>query len=946
MRSSCLLAKLLAATLALGAANPAARAQQPAPTAAASMAPAPLSALVEAVRIPYETFTLRNGLRVIVHTDRKTPVVAVSVWYGVGSADEPRGKTGFAHLFEHLMFNGSAGYDGEFFEPLEEVGATNYNGTTSFDRTNYFQNVPTPALELALFLEADRMGNLLPALTQEKLDNQRGVVQNEKRQGDNQPYGLVFYKLAGTLFPEGHPYHHLPIGSMADLDAATLETARDWFRTHYGPNNAVLVLAGDIDVATARPLVERYFGRIPRRPATPNRVTPVPPTPQTRATMNDAVPNARLYFAWTAPPLTDPAYPQVEIAMAILAGGQSSRLYNDLVRDRKLAVNVGGGTLDGELAGMAFLVVDVRPGVEPAQVEARVAELLDAFRREGPSADEVGRVATRAVSSTIRGLEAVGGFGGKAVTLAEGMLYANDPGFYRRQLAAVASATPASVRAAAARWMPGEGFRLAVMPGQRGPAELALIGASGKPPAGADTQRQAREPDRSKLPRVMGEAAFDFPAIERATLSNGVEVQLARRTAVPVVLVSASFDAGLSADDPARPGTAAMVNALLNEGTLRRTGPQIIEEAERLGASLGFGQSPDRTRATLSALRPNLAASLDLFADVVMNPRFDPAEVERVRAIRLAALAQEEANPGALAQRLAGPAIYGEGHPYARPGSGTRAGLAAVTRDDLVRWHRSWMRPETMTLFVAGDTTLAEIVPLLERTLGSWRADPAVPRGTKASLPPVPARPGRVLLVNQPDAPQSFIAAGMPLATTGRDDPIALDLANDILGGSFTSRLNSDLRETKGWSYGVRSQAPLVAGQMAFRIAAPVQTDRTAESIVALKQNIRAFTGPQPPTPTELLRALNANTLSLPGSFESASAVLTAMEGNALYGRPDDYFERLSPRLRALGAADLARTMAEAVDPDRLQWVVVGDAGKVRPQLEALGLPVEVRAAP
>lgn len=941
MRRFPLLAALLAAGLAV---PPAALAQQPA--AAATPAPAPLSALVDAVSIPYETFTLRNGLRVIVHTDRKTPVVAVSVWYGVGSADEPKGKTGFAHLFEHLMFNGSGGYDGEFFEPLEEVGATNYNGTTSFDRTNYFQNVPTPALEMALFLEADRMGNLLPALTQEKLDNQRGVVQNEKRQGDNQPYGLVFYKLAATLFPEGHPYHHLPIGSMEDLDAATLETARQWFETHYGPNNAVLVLAGDIDARTARPLVEKHFGRIPRRAATPNRVTPVPPTPQTRAVMNDAVPNPRLYFAWTAPTLTDPAFTDLDIATAVLASGQSSRLYNDLVRERKLAVNVGGGTLEGELAGFSFLTVDVRPGVDPAQVEARVAELLDQFRREGPTADEVQRVATRIASNTIRGLEAVGGFGGKAVALAEGALYANDPAFYRTQLRRVAAATPASVRAAASRWMPGQGFRLAVMPGQRGPAELALIGASGKPPASADTQRVAKEPDRSKLPKVAGEAAFDFPAVERATLSNGVQVHFARRTAVPVVQVAASFDAGIAADNPARPGTAALVNALLNEGTLRRTGPQIIEEAERLGAALGFGQSPDRTRGTLSALKPNLAASLDLFADVLMNPRFDPAEVERVRAIRLAALAQEEANPAALAQRLLPAAIYGEGHPYARPGSGTREGLGGVTRDDLVRWHRQWIRPETMTLFVTGDTTLAEIVPQLERAFGGWRGDPAVPRGTKAQPPRVAQAPGRVLLVDKPNAPQSFIAAGAPLAVTGRDDPITLDLANDILGGSFTSRMNADLRETKGWSYGVRSQVPLVAGQMAFRINAPVQTDKTGESIEALKANIRAFTGPQPPSATELGRALNANTLSLPGSFESAAAVLTAMEGNALYGRPDDYFETLPPRLRALGAADLSRSVAEAVDPARLQWVVVGDAAKVRPQLERLGLPVEVRAAP
>ncbi|MDB5683227.1 MAG: hypothetical protein JWM75_925, partial [Sphingomonas bacterium] len=454
--------------------------------AAAPQQPVAVSTLVRAVDIPHQSFTLPNGLRVYVHEDRKAPVVAVSVWYHVGSKDEPAGKTGFAHLFEHLMFNGSENAPGDFFEPLQQVGATDFNGTTWFDRTNYFETVPTPALERALFLEADRMGHLLGAVTQKTLDNQRGVVQNEKRQGDNEPYGLVQYAQLQALFPEGHPYRHATIGSMADLDAASLDDVKDWFRSHYGPNNAVLVLAGDIDLATARRLVGKYFGDIKRGPE-PRAIPAAVPTltaPKSE-TLKDRVATTRIYRMWAVPGLVDAETVPLDVASTVLGGLSSSRLDNALVRDEKIAVAVTAGIQPFERVGMFEVTVDVKPGADAALVARRLDAIIADLIKTGPTADEVRRVVTQEVARRIRGFESVGGFGGKAVAIAEGALYADDPDFYKKQLAAYAAVTPAQVKAAAAKWLGRPVYALTVEPGERSAYDEAKAGVKGAQAGGA-----------------------------------------------------------------------------------------------------------------------------------------------------------------------------------------------------------------------------------------------------------------------------------------------------------------------------------------------------------------------------------------------------------------------------------------------------------------------------
>ena len=925
----------------------------PALSASAPVAatPAPLSQLVAAVDIPYEQFTLKNGLRVIVHTDRKAPVVAVSVWYHVGSRFEPKGKTGFAHLFEHLMFYGSENADGPFFGRLEDIGATDWNGTTWFDRTNYFETVPTGALDRALFLESDRMGHLLGAVTQAKLDTQRGVVQNEKRMGENEPYGLVEYAQLAAMLPEGHPYRHSTIGSMADLNAASLADVQNWFKTHYGPNNAVLVLAGDIDVPTARTKVEKWFGNIPTGPAPVDVDATVPTLDQdVEKLMHDNVAATRLYRNWIVPGVNSDDLPQLDLAMSVFGGLSSSRLDNILVRREKVAVGVKASIQPFEKLSIAEITVDVKPGQDPIAVGKRLDQLLADYLKNGPSADEVRRAATRQLSGTIGGLEKVGGFSGKAVTLAEGAVYSDDPAKYKKDMAAYAAATPQSVGGAARKWLGRPVFRLTVAPGQRSPEDNALAGNAthhpayfrdpNKPPPAA-----AAPPTPTKVaePEIQPVKDLDFPAVEHAKLKNGIPVLFARRATVPVVRVSVSFDAGNAADDKSKLGVAALTTALLDEGTATRTSIQIAEEQERLGASISAGNGMDSTTVGLYALKPNLDASLGLLADVIRNPAFAPSEVERLRGQMLTRIAAEKTEPMPIAQRLLPPLLYGQAHPYGIPftGSGTESGVKAATRADLVAFHDTWMRPDNATIFVTGDTNLADVMPLLEKRFGDWKA-PAVAKGSKLFRMDRMMRPARIILVDKPQSPQSMILAGLLTNKRGVDNPVTLITANEVLGGSSTSRLIMNLRETKGWAYYAGSALPGVKETIPLLIYAPVQTDKTGESIIAARQDVTDFLTAKGTTLAERNQTINSQILSLPGSFETSSDLLGAMMRNRLLGRPDDFYEKLPDIYRAMTPADLDAAAREAINPDRLIWVVVGDAKLVRPQLDAVGLPVEM----
>jgi len=918
----------------------------PAQAQDAAEQPAPLENLVEQVAIPYDQFQLDNGLTVIVHEDRKAPIVGVAVWYNVGSKDEPKGETGFAHLFEHLMFNGSENAPDDFFKYLQEMGATDYNGTTDFDRTNYFETVPTGALERALWLESDRMGYLLGAITQEKLDNQRGVVQNEKRQGDNQPGGLVFYEIIKTLYPEGHPYDHNVIGSMADLDAATMSTVQNWFRDNYGPNNATLVLAGDISAAEAKPLVEKYFGPIARGPVNDPAQADVPVLKEdVRTVMKDQVAATSIDKYYSVPGITDRDLTALNVGAQILGGLSSSRLDNALVRDEQIAISVNAGNYAFQRVGILDIGATAKPGVDPAVVEKRLNEIIADFIQNGPTEDEVRRAATSSLAGTIRGLEEVGGFGGKAVTLAEGEVLAGDPGFFERQMNILATLTPGEVKAAMQKWMTRPAMTLVLEPGEReGEYEEAASVASSDD-ASEDAAPAASEITVTKVrpaPEISQLTALDFPDVTETSLPNGIKVYYAQRDAVPATRVTISFDAGSAADPIDKRGLEGLTLGLMDEGTTTLNSRELAEAQERLGANISTGGGVDRSTFTLSSLSANLEPSLELLADVVRNPAFDPAEIERIRAQTVTSIQQSLKSPSGLAYYVASPLVYGADNPYG--GSGTVESVGALTRDDLVNFKQTWLRPDNATVFVVSNLPLAEVMPDLEEAFGNWAA-PATPKGQKdfSSLAAAPES-ARIVLVNRPNSPQSFIVGGEITPYSASDETIVdLTNANNALGGNFLARLNMNLRETKGWSYGVRGGPSINEGAVAYFVQAPVQADRTGDALAEIIKEVSEFVTTRGVTDEELTRNVNNEIRQLPGQFETSSAVLGAMQNNVKYGRPMDYYETLADKYRGQTVESLDAAARKAISPDRFVWVVVGDASVVRPQLDQLGLDVEVR---
>lgn len=869
------------------------------------------------VDINFTEYTLDNGLRLVVHEDNKAPIVAVNVWYHVGSRNEKRGKTGFAHLFEHLMFNGSENYDDEYFKPFELVGATNMNGTTNFDRTNYFQNVPKTALDMALWMESDRMGHLLGAITQEKLDAQRAVVQNEKRQGDNQPYGKVLYSILAGVYPEGHPYATSVIGSMEDLDAASLEDVHEWFKTYYGPNNAVIVVAGDVVPEEVYQKVEHYFGDIPPGPPIAKKQKWVVKLERDkREVMQDRVPQARLYKIWGGPSLTEEDNDLLNLAGDVLATGKNSRLFERLVYNDQIATAVQAGMFDNEIGGLFFSSVTVQPGGDLKEVEKALNEEIERLLKDGITEVELERAKTQRRSAFVRGLERVGGFGGKSDILAMNAVYEGDPGAYRKSMDRLEAATAEDVTAAARRWLSAGAYHLEVQP-------FPDVAATGE---GAD---------RSSVPDTISFPEVKFAEFERDFLANGMELIVANRSAVPVVNIRMSLDAGYASDQFGELGTSSLAMTMLDEGTTSRSALEISDELARLGARFNAGSRIDSSTIGISALKENLDASLDIFADIILNPTFPDNELERLRKMRIARIQQEKTQPVGLAIRVFPKLLYGEGHAYSMPltGSGTEESVRRISRDSLVDYHRTWFRPNNATMIVVGDTSMAEIKPKLERLFRNWEPG-TIPTKNIADVSQRDAE--QVYIIDRPGSEQSIIFAGNIAPAVGDGNEIAVETMNEIIGGSFTSRINMNLREDKAWAYGAFTMLLDTKAQRPFIAYAPVQTDKTMESMAEIKRELTEYLGDNPATEEEIDKVKSNNTLSLPGRWETAAAVLRDIGEIVTYDLPDDYWDTYADKVRNVSGEQIAEAAAAVIKPDNLIWVVVGDREKIESRIREL----------
>ena len=862
------------------------------------------------IDIPYERFVLDNGLTVIVHEDHKAPIVAINTWYHVGSKNEKPGKTGFAHLFEHLMFGGSEHAPGRYIDAMERIGATDLNGTTNPDRTNYFENVPTSAVDYTLWMESDRMGHLLGSLDQKTLDLQRGVVQNEKRQGENQPYGVTRQLLTQNTYPVGHPYSWTTIGDMADLDAASMKDVQDWFKTYYGPSNVVVVIAGDIDVKTVREKVQKYYGDIPSGPPVTHQQVWIAKMAGThRQVVQDRVPQARIYKVWNVPEFGSADADYIDLVSDCLSNGKSSRFYKRLVYEDQIATEAVAYTDLREIGGQFYVRGTARPGQSIAQVEKELDEELARFMKEGPTPAELQRVKAQYQANFIRGIERIGGFGGKSDRLAESQVYRGSPDAYKISLQRVQGATAEDLRAAAQKWLSDGVYILEVDPFP-------------------DYKTAATGADRSKAPETGTPPELKLPKLQRVTLSNGLKVILAERHEVPLVNFTLAADAGFASDASTSAGTANLAMVVLTDGTRTRNALQISDDLESLGATLRGSSNLDLSFVSLSALTSKLDPSLNLFADVLLNPSYPENEVKREQKLVLAGIEREQNSPATLALRVLPALLYGAGHPYGNPltGSGTKESVSKLTREDLVKFHDTWLRPNNSTLIIVGDTTLKEVTPKLEKLLAGWRSGNVPAKNVKTV--PVAAK-SAVYLIDKPGALQSVIIAGVVAPPRATPDEIAIEAMNDTLGGIFGSRLNMNLREDKHWSYGAGSRLRDARSQRPFYAVAPVQTDKTKESMVEMNKEFRGMIGNNPISADELKKIQANETLKLPGSQETLDALGVSIIDMVQFGLPDDYYDTYAGKVRALGTSDVNGAAKEVVRPDNLIWIVVGDHAKV-----------------
>ena len=876
---------------------------------------------LEVPDIKYDTFTLENGLTVVVHEDRKVPMVAVNVWYHVGSKNEKVGKTGFAHLFEHLMFNGTENYNNEYFEPFEKIGATDQNGTTNSDRTNYFQNVPTNALDLALWMESERMGHILDVIDEDKLNEQRGVVQNEKRQGENSPYGKAFNSINTGAFPKGHPYSWSVIGSMEDLNAATLDDVKEWFETYYGPTNAVIALAGDIDLETAKIKVQEYFGDIQGGPPlTKPKKWIAKRTEQTREIMEDNVPQTRIYKVWNVPEDGTAEAQALELAASTLAGSKNSPLYQELVYKTGLATNASAFYYGREIAGLFIISATVAPEQDANKVESIIDSTLEKFLKTGPNAKLLKNTKTSTIAGLTNGLQRIGGFGGKSDILATYQTLYGDAGAFRNILEMYLDTSAKEVKEAANKWLSSGDYVLSIVPA-------------------AKTSVVKSKVDRSKgIPYPTEKLSYSFPKIQSAVLDNGSKLVLAERNDLPLVQLEIVFNNGYAVESNDELGLVNFTMSMVDEGTKKYDSLEFAEMQESLGSGIGFGSSIDTTYASMSSLKVNLEQTLDLFKEGLLNPTFPQVELDKVKKRWLAGIDQELNSPASMANREIRTLVYGSGHPYAKASSsGIKSTVEAFKREDLIDMYSKLTNPNDATFIITGDISLDEATQLLNNKFTDWTS--LNETSAKVDLFNVEDQASpRVFLIDKPGAIQSYILAAQLLPPTNSDDDILIDYMNYAIAGSFTSRLNMNLREDKSWSYGVRTSTGYSQGQRLMRMTAPVQTDKTAPAILEILREYDEYINTTPINADELSKIKNARTLRLPGQYETLSALLGGIEDIVKYNRDFDYLDTIADKRNSIKLEDVRLASTKYLDTNKWTWVIVGDLKEIEGPIRELNI--------
>jgi zinc protease len=897
-------------------------------------------------RLAFEKYKLANGLDVIIRQDRRLPMVAVDLWYHVGPANEEKGRTGFAHLFEHMMFQCSKHVPcDQHFQILEGAGATDINGTTDYDRTNYFETVPASQLELALWLESDRMGYLLDKVDQAALANQQDVVRNERRQSvENQPYGLADEAMVQSLFPQGHPYFGNVIGSHEDIQAAKLEDVQRFFRQYYAPNNASLAIVGDIDPVQTKALVQKYFGTLKRGPAVPPIKAQTPKiTAERRKVVPSRVELPRVYMAWITPPFYKPGDADADIAATILGGGRSSRLYKRLVYEKQIAQNVSAQQYSLTLGSIFQVEVTGRPGKTAEELEKALDEEIATLRATPPQMTEVQRARNTIETNIVGGLESLGGFGGVADRLNAYNHYLGTPDYLQQDIARYRAVTPASLQAFAKQYLtPTSRVVIHAIPGQ--PQAGAQVPTPPAPKAGEGAGAQsvnADEPWRATMPKGAAAKTLQLPTPQSVTLSNGLTILLNERRELPVVAASLVLNTGSDTNPADKPGLANFVAAMLDEGTATRNALQIADQVAQLGASLSTGSSMDATTISGRSLTKNFGELLTLMADVTLHPSFPAEELERQRAQRIGQLVQQRDNPAQVAAQVTGAVLFGSRHPYGFSELGTEASVKAITRADLTSFWQQNFVANNAALVVAGDISLAEVKAAAEKALGTWQ------RGTPArpTLQP-PATPApRIVIVDKAGSPQTQLRVATLGAPRSSPDFRPMQVMNLALGGSFASRINLNLREEHGYSYGAYSQFVFRRSGGLFQAYGGVRTDATAPATTEFLKEVRGAVE-RPIAGAELQRAKDALTNSLAGAFETSADAVGNFSNIFMYDLGLDYYTKYAQQVNAVTADQALAAAKKYLVPANMVIVAVGDRKVIEPELAKLNVgKIEVRDA-
>ncbi len=900
-----------------------------------AVAQVPVRTLAQSLAIKSDSFTLANGLRVVVHSDHSEPRVAVVVHYGVGARDEPAGRTGFAHLFEHLLFNGSENAPRFFPEYMAEMGAS-FNGRTTADFTAYHEVVPRTGLERALFLESDRMGHFLGTITQAVLDKERNVVLREKADKAGSASARLEQRLTAALYPQAHPYGHELLGSDADLRAASLDYVRDWYNERYGPANATLTLAGDIDTATARQLVTRYFGDL-KGGVTAKRRTSSVPTLAGRIddSFHDAIPAAEVHRFWAVPGTSDPrSIPLLAASRAMNV--DAAPLKRTLVDREKLFSDIGIGMREQDEGSIFYVSGTVRDGVDPGVASRRLDALLAEALRVGPNAADIDRASVRALAAELGMNDSLLG---RATSLGRGMLSGN-PNTTADRAVAVSEQSAQTVAVSARTWLSRPAYALTILP--NGPDDAPAVQSTSAPadptpgpvsqgPVDPKPVVQAPSTRAQAMPPIGAAAMPSTPSIDRAMLPNGMRIVRVARPSVSTTHLLLDFDAGKVADPANAIGISDLLASVLDRGTRSRDATALAGAISGLGGLVFVNNNLDDTAISMSVPSANAGFGIDLLADIGREPRLDPVEVARARAAMLLAVKQEIADrpSSRVIEQLAGP-----GSIYASVGTTDPATLEAMDRTVLQAFHDAWFRPDHATLYVSTDLAMPKVMAFARHAFSDWQA-----RGKSASRPVatrVAAKPG-VYVIDRPNGPGVAISG---LALTGFDpsaDNAPLLLASYALNSS-TGRLDRNLRQQRQWSYAAGGDVDERVGGVYQIVGGMVAAENAGKALNEFQKEIRAFSTTKPMTAEELARARETLSRGLVGKAAPGAILLTQIAETGARRRPDDFLGRLAGRFRSASLEEVRDAARRGFDPDRLVWVVTGNAASIGAQLKDQGI--------